>query len=99
MSDNKATNVILGTSLALIAFAGNSILCRLALGHGAIDAYGFTLIRLFSGAITLVILWWLVNKVKQGQVKDTNLIELTQFGSWKGDFICFYTLFLFLMLT
>lgn len=44
------------TALALIAFAGNSILCRLALGHELIDANSFTLIRLLSGAITLLFL-------------------------------------------
>ena len=39
--------------LALLAFAGNSILCRLALSAGAIDAGSFTLIRLAAGIVTL----------------------------------------------
>lgn len=43
------------TALALIAFAANSVLCRLALGKGAIDAAGFTTIRLVSGALVLLI--------------------------------------------
>jgi len=42
------------TLFALVAFAFNSILCRLALGAEAIDAASFTLIRLISGAVTLV---------------------------------------------
>ncbi len=42
------------TVFALVAFAFNSILCRLALGAEAIDAASFTLIRLVSGAVTLV---------------------------------------------
>ncbi|RMH15682.1 MAG: DMT family transporter [Gammaproteobacteria bacterium] len=42
--------------MALLAFAGNSVLCRLALSEAAIDPAGFTLIRLFSGAIMLVLL-------------------------------------------
>ena len=42
--------------IAMLAFAGNSILCRLALAEGAIDAGSFTLIRLVSGAATLLIL-------------------------------------------
>ncbi len=42
--------------IAMLAFAGNSILCRLALAEGAIDAGSFTLIRLMSGAATLLIL-------------------------------------------
>ncbi len=44
------------TAIALLAFAGNSVLCRLALGEGLIDAPGFTAVRLISGAITLVLL-------------------------------------------
>ena len=42
--------------LALVAFAGNSLLCRRALGTGAIDPGAFTLIRLLSGALTLALL-------------------------------------------
>ena len=41
------------TSLALLAFAGNSILCRLALGGETIGAAEFTIIRLLSGACLL----------------------------------------------
>lgn len=43
-------------AVAMFAFAANSILCRLALAEGSIDAGSFTLIRIFSGAITLVLL-------------------------------------------
>jgi drug/metabolite transporter (DMT)-like permease len=46
----------LQTSLALIGFAANSILCRLALRTTAIDPASFTLIRLIAGAVTLVLL-------------------------------------------
>lgn len=41
------------TAFALLAFAGNSVLCRLALGESLIDPAGFTAIRLIAGAITL----------------------------------------------
>jgi drug/metabolite transporter (DMT)-like permease len=41
------------TSFALAAFAFNSILCRMALAPGEIDAAGFTLVRLVSGAAAL----------------------------------------------
>ena len=44
------------TTLALIAFAANSVLCRLALRDGAIDAASFSTIRLISGAATLLLL-------------------------------------------
>ena len=41
---------------ALIAFAANSVLCRLALQTGEIDPVSFTSIRLLSGALVLVVL-------------------------------------------
>jgi drug/metabolite transporter (DMT)-like permease len=42
------------TGLSLVAFAANSILCRLALGAGRIDAASFTSLRLLAGAAVLV---------------------------------------------
>lgn len=44
------------TTLALIAFAANSVLCRLALATLSIDPASFTLLRLISGALILLIL-------------------------------------------
>ena len=44
------------TSIALIGFAANSVLNRLALSEGSIDAPSFTIIRLLSGAIVLFII-------------------------------------------
>ncbi|NIO07359.1 MAG: EamA family transporter, partial [Deltaproteobacteria bacterium] len=44
------------TVLALVAFAANSVLCRLALGQQAIDATSFTVIRLVSGALALLLI-------------------------------------------
>ena len=46
---------LLLTAVALVAFASNSILCRLALGAREIDAASFTLVRLMSGALTLLL--------------------------------------------
>ena len=46
--------------LAMLAFAGNSLLCRLALKHTTIDAATFTTVRLLSGALML----WLVVRLK-----------------------------------
>jgi len=48
--------IILATSFALLAFSGNSILCRLALGANTIDAASFTIIRLLSGTIMLSVI-------------------------------------------
>ncbi|MBB4004884.1 MAG: DMT family transporter [Aurantimonas endophytica] len=44
------------TAVAMVAFAGNSLLARLALVDGAIDAAGFTGIRLASGAAVLALI-------------------------------------------
>ena len=54
--------VVALTSLAMIAFASNSLLCRIALKHTGIDAASFTSIRLISGAVTL----WLVVRLNRG---------------------------------
>jgi len=47
---------VLCTASALVAFAANSVLCRLALGRAAIDAASFSTIRLASGALALLLL-------------------------------------------
>jgi drug/metabolite transporter (DMT)-like permease len=46
--------IVLLTTATMIAFAANSILCRLALGDATIDATSFTTLRLASGAIMLL---------------------------------------------
>lgn len=48
-------HIALSTSLAMLAFAANSILCRMALGTESIDAASFTAIRLISGALVLLL--------------------------------------------
>jgi len=54
------------TALALIAFAGNSLLCRAALAHTRIDAASFTTVRLLSGALVLWCLVWLRGGARMG---------------------------------
>jgi len=51
------------SALALIAFAGNSVLCRLALADESIDAGGFTIIRLLSGVVVLWLLLFLTQRL------------------------------------
>jgi drug/metabolite transporter (DMT)-like permease len=65
------------TLLALLAFAANSVLCRLALGTLSIDAASFTSVRLVSGAITLLIL--LTVRQRSGDIK-----YWVSAGSWRG---------------
>ncbi|MBA4742368.1 MAG: DMT family transporter [Azoarcus sp.] len=48
------------TTLAMLAFAANSILCRLALRDGDIDPASFTFIRMLSGALVL----WVIVRVR-----------------------------------
>ena len=48
--------IVASTLFALVAFAGNSLLCRGALGAGAIDPASFSLVRLACGALTLALL-------------------------------------------
>jgi drug/metabolite transporter (DMT)-like permease len=50
---NSMLRVFLLTTFAMLAFAGNSLLCRLALRDTGIDAASFTAIRLGSGALIL----------------------------------------------
>jgi drug/metabolite transporter (DMT)-like permease len=62
--------IFLLTSLAMIAFASNSLLCRLALKQTAIDPATFTFIRVFSGAVAL----WIIIKMRR--------ISLSKSGNW-----------------
>lgn len=62
---------ILLTAITMMAFAANSVLCRLALSHSAIDPASFTFVRLASGAVAL----WLMASVLGKHGKG---------GSWKS---------------
>jgi drug/metabolite transporter (DMT)-like permease len=53
--------VFMLTTLAMIAFAANSLLCRMALGDSAIDPASFTTLRLGSGAFVL----WLITALRR----------------------------------
>ncbi|QDU65441.1 DMT family transporter [Engelhardtia mirabilis] len=54
MPKPRPTTTILLTVLTLVAFAGNSLLCRAALRGGAMDPLAFTGLRLASGALVLL---------------------------------------------
>jgi drug/metabolite transporter (DMT)-like permease len=58
----STARILVLTSLAMTAFAGNSLLCRLALKHTSMDPASFTTIRLVSGALVL----WLVSRKARG---------------------------------
>jgi len=65
------------TTLAMLAFAGNSLLCRAALKHTTIDAASFTSIRLISGALIL----WLIVRSRQTNASGA--------GNWLSAFALF----------
>lgn len=56
MSTSAAPRTAAFATLALFAFAANSVLCRLALSGADISPGAFTLIRLVSGAMVLMLL-------------------------------------------
>ena len=58
-----AARILMLTALAMVAFAGNSVLCRLALKHTGIDPASFTSVRLVAGACVL----WLLVRVRDGR--------------------------------
>jgi drug/metabolite transporter (DMT)-like permease len=62
------------TIFALLSFAFNSILCRIALGDEAIDAASFTLVRLVSGAVTLLIIFSFFGR-KDAQTQKGNRLS------------------------
>jgi drug/metabolite transporter (DMT)-like permease len=68
-------------SLAMLAFAGNSVLCRLALRDTAIDAASFTTVRLVSGALAL----WLIVRLRG--VAGSRVVRSG--GDWRSAFALF----------
>jgi drug/metabolite transporter (DMT)-like permease len=58
------TRLIAATAFALLAFAANSVLCRMALRQAHIDPASFMSIRLLAGAVTL---WLLVRLRTDGR--------------------------------
>ncbi|MDD0841333.1 DMT family transporter [Pseudomonas sp. Gutcm_11s] len=71
------------TIFSLIAFAANSVFCRLALRSGDIDPDSFTAIRLLGGALVLLPLC--LKPLKSGASR----------GTWRGGFYLFVYAYLF----
>lgn len=66
--------VLLLVSLAMLAFAANSILARLALSDQVVDPLAYTGIRLVSGGAMLLAIIWLRNR--------RALLAIGRSGSW-----------------
>ena len=71
---------LLCTAFALVAFAMNSVLCRLALGASAIDAATFSTVRLLSGALALLLITALskgkISSLRRGNWTSASLLFL-----------------------
>jgi drug/metabolite transporter (DMT)-like permease len=78
-TDLRLLRAIVYTSITMLAFAGNSILCRMALRDGAIDPASFTSIRLLSGAVALLLIVRLTSR-------DASV---RQHGGWTSAFVLF----------
>lgn len=72
--------VALVTAITLVAFAANSVLCRMALGPDLIDPVAFTAIRLGSGVLALLLLSRLVSEPRP---------EDRMAGSWRASLALF----------
>jgi len=74
--------ILLLTSVAMVAFAGNSLLCRFALAQSGLDPASFTTIRLVAGALMLGII---VAIGRRSSAPD----GLRSSGSWLSGFALF----------
>lgn len=72
--------VVILTIFTLVAFAANSLLCRMALGGDLIDPVSFTTLRLVSGALALIFISRLVGESKRPNKKKS---------SWGSGFALF----------
>jgi len=76
------------TSLAMIAFAGNSLLCRIALTNTGIDAASFLTIRLISGALML---WFVARMSRSTQAGHGNWLSACALFVYAAGFSFAYT--------
>jgi drug/metabolite transporter (DMT)-like permease len=82
-SSSASARLIAMICFAMLAFAANSLLCRLALKHTNIDAASFSVVRLASGVLVL----WLICALR----RSSSTIK----GSWKGAAALFVYVFAF----
>jgi drug/metabolite transporter (DMT)-like permease len=76
-NEMKPARLFVLTLAAMIAFASNSLLCRLALKQTSIDAASFTFIRIASGAVVL----WLIIKMRR--------VDWRESGNWPSALALF----------
>lgn len=64
--------------LAMLAFAGNSFICRLALASNAIDPVSFTSIRLISGALGLMLIVLIMSSRTDNKTPNQSLLSFNK---------------------
>ena len=77
IDDRNRLATIAITTVAMVAFAANSVLCRLALAQTGIDPASFTLVRIGSGALMLALLFGVRSR------------SLSVAGSWRAALALF----------
>ena len=83
-----AIRTVFLTSLTMIAFAGNSLLCRVALKNSTIGAASFTTIRLISGA---AMLWLITGRGRSTDVGRGNWVSAGALFGYAAGFSFAYT--------
>jgi drug/metabolite transporter (DMT)-like permease len=73
------SSVGMATFVAMLAFAGNSLLCRVALRDTVIDAATFTSVRILAGAMAL----WLIVRLKHPPE------PMAAYGNWTSALALF----------
>ena len=82
------TRLFVLTLFAMIAFAGNSLLCRVALKETRIDAATFTSMRIISGALML----WLIASIRRdAQAASGNWLSALALFAYAAAFSFAYT--------
>ena len=87
--------------LSLLAFAANSVLGRLALGQESIDAGGFTLLRLFSAIVMMVLIvvlrgyFFPYRLIPEQLNKESGSIKVREFFQRSGSPLAALMLFIY----
>jgi drug/metabolite transporter (DMT)-like permease len=69
-----------------VAFASNSILCRLALGHHLIDPAAFTAVRIATGTLALALLAW---PERSRRRNASTAVQRTTRAGWRSGLFLF----------
>ncbi|OED73458.1 DMT family transporter [Vibrio splendidus] len=77
---------VIVTFITLVAFAANSVLCRWALMDQTIDPLSFSIVRILSGALTLLILFTLSSQSKSKSKQELANNSTSVYTKLKSQF-------------